>query len=161
MRVRDGELIDIINDGTVFDVIVGDPNSDFRTEKAKKSKLLVVSFDVVPGSRNVDHEKMVKLIESKGFRVPITREAVIMILVWNIEPSKKGEGYFFGVEGGKYPTCIATDTFFEERRLYAGCATSSGLGVHNGYLRDVIDRGIGMAAVVDVFDFLDDKSLDH
>jgi effector-binding domain-containing protein len=138
------------DDGTVFSYIAGDQNSDYRTEKAPKSKYLKVALDVIPRSRKTTYEKKVELLEPKGYRVPTPLEAVIKNVVLNIGPSKDRKGYFFPKGGnGQYWTYTATDTLFNNRRLVVGAASAAGPLVFNFYAGGDFSN-VGVAAVAEV-----------
>lgn len=109
--------------GRLFKHIIGDKKYDYRTKSSGRSYFLIVSLDVVPGSRNTDYPTKYSLVSSKGFRIPTPLEAVISTAVLNLKP-KVGDDYFFGTNEGRmrdnswtfrFCTFTATDTFLDDR----------------------------------------------
>jgi hypothetical protein len=145
-----------VNQQTVFDYINWNVNSD----RPMKNKFLIVSKDVLPGSRGTRYEKKVELVLAEGFRVPKPLEALIMNVVLNIGPSKEGKGYFFGKKGGQHWTFMVTDTMdddgFDISFVCVGAACSDGLQVRKSPIDDVMKfKSIGMAAVAEISEFID------
>ena len=130
---------------TVFDIICGNENEEYRNRPATRTYFAIVTLDVIPGSRRTSHEAKENLLHPKGYRVPTPLEAVISNLVMNLGPCQKKEGYFFGKEG-KWWTYTATDELFNGYRLVVGAASSSGPGVDPDYG----NAGVGAAAVEEV-----------
>ena len=130
-----------------LEYITGDSDSAFRTKTAGRSYFLIVSLDVIPGSRRTSHEKKVSLLDPHQFRVPNPLEAAIMTFVLNLGPSLEGKGFFFGQDGGGWWTYMATDTLFEGGRLVVGAASPVGSWVY-----DIYDGNgdVGAAAVAEV-----------
>jgi hypothetical protein len=114
---------------SVYELIPGDDDAEFRNKQAPKSYFALVTRDLVPRSRGEKYEIKENLLKNKGYRVSNPNEAITSIVIMNLGPSEAKKGYFFGREG-EYWTYTTTTEKDGDWPLIVGAAARSGLCVY-------------------------------
>lgn len=121
------------NTGTVYDLIIGGGEDEYRNRSSSKPYFALVTTDVIPDSRELNYEQKNNCMISKGYRVPDANEAITAILIMNFVSLQAKRGYLFG-KATRFWTYTTTSDKIRNKRLVVGAAHDCGIGVRDRYI---------------------------